>query len=80
MSVDAKMPAISVTQPALATCNACAGDCLETCFNDAIQSASTGGVFVDAARCAGCGACIPVCGLGLLRLDQGVARIISTAP
>lgn len=60
-------------------CNACPGDCLDACFNDAIV-ATAGGIGIDELNCAGCGACLPACNLGHIHLEQGVARLIITAP
>ena len=57
-------------------CDTCAADCLEACFNDAIVSAAGQGVRIDVANCAGCGACIPACANGFIRLHDGVAHIV----
>jgi Fe-S-cluster-containing dehydrogenase component len=59
-------------------CGACAGDCIDACFNDAIRTVAGGGVVIDPANCAGCGACIPACDLALIRLEQGVACLRRT--
>ncbi|MCW2285595.1 Fe-S-cluster-containing hydrogenase component 2 [Rhodoblastus acidophilus] len=55
-------------------CAACAADCLEACFNDAIVAAERGGVEILEDNCAGCGACVPACDFGLIRLQDGVAQ------
>jgi Fe-S-cluster-containing hydrogenase component 2 len=57
-------------------CGACPADCLEACFNDAIVAVAGEGVQIQAADCAGCGACIPACEFGFIRLQGGVARIV----
>ncbi|MBB4199766.1 hypothetical protein CCR94_23945 [Rhodoblastus sphagnicola] len=63
-------------QPSAAQCDACPADCLDACFNEAIVAASGGGVEIEAANCAGCGACVPACEFGFIRLHDGVARIV----
>ncbi len=57
-------------------CAGCARDCLEACFNDAIATSPSGGVRLVSVRCAGCGACIPSCDRGHIRLAQGVACFV----
>ncbi|MCW2275814.1 Fe-S-cluster-containing hydrogenase component 2 [Rhodoblastus acidophilus] len=57
-------------------CADCPSDCLEACFNNAIAPAPEGGVRIQADDCAGCGACIPACAFGLIRLQSGVAQIV----
>ena len=57
-------------------CDACPADCLDACFNDAIVALAGGGVRIEAGNCAGCGACIPSCEFGLIRLQDGVACIV----
>jgi len=57
-------------------CLSCPGDCLDACFNDAIVAANGGGVAILAELCAGCGACLPACAFGLIRLDGGVASLV----
>ena len=57
-------------------CAGCARDCLEACFNDAIAVAPSEGVKLVSHRCAGCGACIPSCDRGHIRLAEGVARFV----
>jgi Fe-S-cluster-containing hydrogenase component 2 len=58
-------------------CVACRGECLASCFNDAIEFRSGEGYQVVENNCAGCGACIPACGSGFIFLDRGIARIAS---
>ena len=69
---------VETEQESPAICLACSGDCLDACFNDAITTASGGGVTIRADSCAGCGACLPVCVRGFIRLYQGVARFAVT--
>ena len=61
-------------------CDACQGDCRESCFNDAIVADAGNGVRILAENCAGCGACVAVCDLGHIRLEHGVARIVLIDP
>jgi len=57
-------------------CGACPADCLDACFNEAIVLVVGEGVRVQADSCAGCGACIPVCEFGFIRLHDGIARVV----
>jgi Fe-S-cluster-containing hydrogenase component 2 len=66
------------TASAEAHCQACPGDCLEACFNDAIVSVAGEGVRILEDNCAGCGACIPACEFGFIRRYDGVAHIVLT--
>lgn len=72
-------PLPTLTPSAPVGCTACPGDCLDACFNDAIASVA-GAVRIDAANCAGCGACLPACNLGHIRLEHGVALLVPSAP
>jgi Fe-S-cluster-containing dehydrogenase component len=58
------------------SCADCDRDCLEACFNDAIAALPDGGVELDSINCAGCGACIPSCDRGHIRLVHGVACFV----
>ncbi len=58
------------------SCAECASDCLQACFNDAIAALPQRGVELVPFRCAGCGARIPACDLGHIRLADGVASFI----
>jgi Fe-S-cluster-containing hydrogenase component 2 len=72
MSIDtALMPSDAVSE----ACVICGGECLVSCFNDAIVFTSDKGYQVLEDNCAGCGACMPACESGFLVLDGGVARI-----
>ncbi len=57
-------------------CAGCDRDCLEACFNDAIAALPGVGVELVSLRCAGCGACIPSCDRGHIRLARGVACFV----
>lgn len=57
-------------------CAGCDRDCLEACFNDAIAALPDGGVKLVSISCAGCGACIPSCDRGHIRLVGGVACFV----
>ncbi len=57
-------------------CADCDRDCLEACFNDAIAALPDEGVELNSIRCAGCGACIPACDRGHIRLANGVASFV----
>jgi len=57
-------------------CGSCPADCLDVCFNEAIVLVAGEGVRVQVDNCAGCGACIPVCEFGFIRLHDGIARVV----
>jgi Fe-S-cluster-containing hydrogenase component 2 len=57
-------------------CGACPTDCVDACFNAAIVAGAGEGVWIRADNCAGCGACIPACEFGFIRLQDGVACIV----
>ena len=67
------LPRVSVRGEGCADCDR---DCLEACFNDAIAALPDGGVKLDSISCAGCGACIPSCDRGHIRLVDGVACFV----
>jgi len=67
-------------QEGRSTCQACPGECVDACFNDAIVRVGAEGVAILEQNCAGCGACVPACALGLIRLRHGVARFTFTKP
>ena len=69
-------PSLAPTEQAPdSVCGACPADCLDACFNEAIV-ATGDGVRIQGDHCAGCGACIPACAFGFIRLQAGVARIL----
>ena len=57
-------------------CERCAGECVVSCFNDAIAYDGELGYRVVEENCAGCGACLAACDHGLISLDRGVAYIV----
>lgn len=65
---------VSMTDAPLQICDACPGDCVDACFNDALIAVD-GAVSVHDERCAGCGACLGACALEYLRLEHGVIRL-----
>jgi Fe-S-cluster-containing hydrogenase component 2 len=67
------LPRVSVRGDSCADCDR---DCLEACFNDAIAALPDGGVELVSTSCAGCGACIPSCDRGYIRLAGGVACFV----
>jgi Fe-S-cluster-containing hydrogenase component 2 len=46
-------------------------ECLEACPEEAISKNAAGVVLVDAAKCDGCGACVPACPYGMIEQYPG---------